>query len=89
MDISVFLDGIERQIQEAREKIIKENQELFVSLVMSKLKKGDVLFVANGTSLLNRQGKDNTNSEPLKRVCDTINRGVWEIGFDFEYKTRI
>ena len=91
MDINTFLDNISRQIEDARDKIIKDNQQKFESLVLSTLKKGDVLYVANGTSSLIRGNQASyglgPTPEKLQKICDPIDRGCWDIGFDFEYKT--
>lgn len=91
MDINTFLDDISRQIEDATSKIIKDNQGKFESLVLSNLKKGDILYVANGTSCLLR-GKQASydlgpTPEKLQKICDPINRGCWDVGFDFEHKT--
>ena len=91
MDINTFLDDISRQIEDATSKIIKDNQEKFKSLVLSNLKKGDILYVANGTSCLVR-GKQASydqghTPEKLQKICAPIDRGCWDIGFYFEYKT--
>ena len=91
MNIDTFLDDISRQIEDATSKIIKDNQDKFKSLVLSNLKKGDVLYVANGTSSLIRGNQASyglgPTPEKLQKICAPIDRGCWDIGFYFEYKT--
>lgn len=84
-----FLDNIKKQIETATERIIQENQSDFEELVISLLKKGDRLFVANGTALLERGDRDNTSDDDLDEITKFICEGVWNIGFDFQYKTEI
>lgn len=84
-----FIDNIKKQIEVATENIIQENQSDFEDLVISLLKKGDKLFVANGTALLERGDNDNTSDDNLEEIAQFICEGVWNIGFDFQYKTTL
>lgn len=88
-NINSFLDSIEREIEEARDKIIMDNQTIFEAHVKKLLKKGDRLFVANGTAFLKREKRDNTNDESLEKITESICKGVWEICFDYPYKTEV
>ena len=84
-----FLDNIKKQIEVSTQKIIQENQSDFEALAISLLKKGDRLFVANGTALLERGDSDNTSDDNLEEITQFICEAVWNIGFDFQYKTEI
>lgn len=88
-ELDIFLNEIEDQIALSREKIIRDNQKRFEELVKNILRKGDKLFVANGTVYLKRGKQDNTMSDSLERATLPIRKGVYEIGFDFDYKTEI
>jgi len=88
-NLTSFLDSMEKRIEEAREGIIKDSQRVFEYYVKSLLKEGDTLFVANGTSLLKRGKVDSTEDDNLREITEEVNRGAWEIGFDFPYKTEV
>ena len=78
-ELDIFLSDIESQISDiesqfalSRENLMRDNQKRFEKLVKKSLRKGDKLYVANGTALLERGKRDSGTYDHLERITGAI-----------------